>query len=237
MVRPSVRVRVPLSFTNWDIHDIGTYLQNKKLKKLEKLEKLERLKRVVIIGLSGIGKTSLFNMLCGTPVPTDVHPCTSEEPEALCNLIDGRTCTVRDTCGLPEVGPGSFIPDLFRKSTTKELQKNLKKLREERELHLLIYCMSAHSRNKKNSHEKYYKMLTSIGVPVVVVVTNLEREDISTESWWLANKELLEKLGMNSSTGHECVTTLPIRYLTEKERPLHYVSCTKVKALISSNIL
>jgi len=143
---------------------------------------------------------------------------------------------------LPEEGSAGFmkfILNFFKKSAAKELQESLERLREEEELHLLIYCMSAHSRNKKNSHEKYYKVLTSVGVPVVVVVTNLEREDISTENWWSKNERQLQEFGMNPSTRHACVTTLPraIQDLTEKARPLYHVSCTKVKALISSNIL
>jgi hypothetical protein len=190
-----------------------------------------------------MGKTSLFNMLCGTDdcVSKDALLCTGEEKEATCNLDDKQTCTVRDTGGFPEEGSESFmtklIPARFRKSTTKELQTRLEKLVKKKELHLLVYCMSADSRNKRKSHTIHYNMFKSVGVPVVVVVTNLELQDISSESWWSKNERQLKEFGMNSSTRHACVTTLPIQKLTEKERPLHDVSCTKVKALISSNIL
>jgi len=193
-----------------------------------------------------MGKTSLYNMLCGTnaPVSIDAHPCTRKEAEAPCNLIGGQKCTVRDTCGLPEEGSGSFMKfmsDLFGKSTTKGLQKRLKKLRKEGELHLLIYCMSTHSRNKKNSHEKHYKMLTSVGVPVVVVVTNLELQpqDISSDDWWSRNKGELKEFGMNTDTTHGCgVTTLPKRDLRARGiEGLYDESRKKVKNLISNNIL
>ncbi|KAG1824751.1 P-loop containing nucleoside triphosphate hydrolase protein, partial [Suillus subaureus] len=142
---------------------------------------------VIIIGQSGVGKSSLINMLCpGAKADTsnDTTGCTQTETEYRCDL-GGQSCQVHDTIGLEE-GRWGFLPD-------KKAQKRLKTYLKTNEPHLVVYCMPGRRSCVKKSHGRNYKKFKSVvrnDVPVVVVVTGLENfEGQNMEDWWSQNEK------------------------------------------------
>jgi len=193
-------------------------------------------KNVVIIGQSGAGKSSLINMICpgaNAPTSNDTFGCTQVEKGYTCNLGRQISCQVHDTIGLEE-GRWGFLPD---KKAQKQLKTYLNDSR--KSWHLVVYCMPG-SRGLKKSHARNFKKFKSVadklGVPVVVVVTNLEDFRGSLENWWLENLDTLKNLGIPDTTKHACVTALPKEELQKyyKKGQLHDDSCRDVKNLIRS---
>jgi predicted GTPase len=66
---------------------------------------------VVVIGHSGVGKSSLVNMLCpsaNVPIANDMTGCTKHENVYSCDLGRQQSCTLHDTIGLEE-GSWGFL--------------------------------------------------------------------------------------------------------------------------------
>ncbi|KIK39043.1 hypothetical protein CY34DRAFT_808753 [Suillus luteus UH-Slu-Lm8-n1] len=189
---------------------------------------------VVIIGQSGVGKSSLVNMLCpggNAYASNDATGCTAVEREYTCYLGKQQSCQVHDTIGLEEERWG-FLPDM-------RAQKRLKKYLKAIELNLLVYCMSGMRGSLKRSHGRNYKKFKSVvgnNVPVVVVVTGLENFEGPLENWWLRNERELQNIGIPKTVGHACITALPKAVLESEKRVLYDKSCEDVKTLIRNNL-
>lgn len=184
------------------------------------------LRNVVIIGKSGVGKSSLINMLCPgafAATSNDYTSCTVVERKYTCYLGERQYCTVHDTIGLEEEGSLGF---LWASKSEKRLKSYLKKSKPQ----LMVYCMPGTRGSLKKSHGRNFNKFKSVvgEVPIVVVVTNLE-DYMHPEGWWSANLNILRHLGIPESTKHACVTTLP-------EESLYDSSREAVKALIKTNL-
>ncbi|KAG1897807.1 P-loop containing nucleoside triphosphate hydrolase protein [Suillus fuscotomentosus] len=193
-------------------------------------------KNVIIIGQSGVGKSSLINMIChraNAPTSNDTTGCTREEKGYTCNLGGQLSCQVHDTIGLEE----GFWGFLFAPKAEKRLKTYLKDSR--KPWHLMVYCIPG-NRGLKKSHARNFKKFKSVadklGVPVVVVVTHLEDFGGSLKNWWLENLDTLKNLGIPDTTKHACVTALPKEELDKyyKKGQLYDDSCRDVKNLIRS---
>ncbi|OAX33787.1 hypothetical protein K503DRAFT_804099 [Rhizopogon vinicolor AM-OR11-026] len=181
-------------------------------------------KNVIIIGHSGMGKSSLINMLRHPLSPRDTPAhcdnnavgCTKEETPYECNLPgpNGRSykVMVHDTVGLEE-GTWGFLP---APKANKRLKEYLKPYVKERRLHLLLYCMSGQRGNQNKAQAKNYKKFKKVvgDVPVVLVITKLDDTPTACSAfsmnWWLENQSVLQKLGMESAQAdHMCVISYP----------------------------
>ncbi|KAG1864926.1 hypothetical protein DFJ58DRAFT_771611 [Suillus subalutaceus] len=190
-------------------------------------------RNVVIIGHSGVGKSSLINMLypkASALTSDDLNGCTTaEETYGPCDIGEQQYCQLHDTVGLEE-GFWGFFSALIAK---RRLKKYLKTI----DPHLLVYCMPGVRSSLKKSHgHNFNRFKSAVGnrVPIVVVVTKLE-DSGNPGDWWLANLDMLRKLNIPESTKHACVTTLPEVHL----RPglgLYHTSREAVKALIRNNL-
>jgi predicted GTPase len=187
-------------------------------------------RNVVIIGQSGVGKSSLINMLCpraNAPTSNDATGCTRIEREYECYLGQQQSCQVHDTIGLEE----GFWGFLWAPKAEKRLKTYLRTT----EVHLLVYCMPGRRGCLKKSHGRNYKKLKSAAgnnVRVVVVVTGLEDFNYPLESWWSRNDKELQNLGIPRTAGHACITALPKAELQSEKRVLYDKSCEDVKTLI-----
>lgn len=140
-----------------------------------------------------MGVSSLVNLILGredAPYHSDMHPCTVE-PAFYRLVLHGQEFDVYDMPG-------------FRKGFSPT--KLIARLHRERGIDLLVNCI----RPKDGTNKGYYNAIRSTvsdRVPMVAVVTGLERHPRRMEDWWLRNGgELLAK-GLKF-VDHACVTTL-----------------------------
>ncbi|KAG2113427.1 uncharacterized protein F5147DRAFT_680853 [Suillus discolor] len=172
-------------------------------------------KNVAIIGQTGAGISSLVNMLCpdaNAPTSPNATRCTKEGKEYLWILEDECSCQVHDTVGLGEPGRWHFSFKSFkfvRKPDTWQLK--LEEYLKKKDLDLLIYCIPGDRGLLKKSHgQNYGKVKSMMGsVPLVVVVTHLEKFKDPLDGWWSTNLSILRNVGIPETTKHACVTTLP----------------------------
>lgn len=189
---------------------------------------------VVIIGQTGVGKSSLINMLCRNakaPFSNDTVGCTMEEKDYYCKLGQGKSCQVHDTIGLEE-GRWGFLPD-------RQAQKRLKTYLKNKDVHLLVYCISGIRGRLTKSHGRNYKKFKSAvgdNVPVVVVVTGLENLGGPLEDWWSRSEKELQNVGIPKTARHACITALPRETLESSKKVLYDKSCEDVKTLIRNNL-
>lgn len=161
---------------------------------------------VVFAGECGTGKSSLINLIVGRDVAetsNDTATCTTEVRSYKVS-IDGCTLKLWDTPGLDE---GSTTRANTRSS--EALVKSLHRLKSKGDIHLLVYCM--HGSRAKAALLKHYETIRGSllpSVPIVAVITRLERYQDRMEDWWSNNAQELAGLGMNFAD-HTCTTTIP----------------------------
>ena len=160
---------------------------------------------VIVFGETGVGKSSLINMIAGVPcaaVSSAAVGCTFESFPYDVEL-SSRKFRLWDTVGLNEGEQGTISADRAIESL-QELVSNL----QYEGVSLLVYCIRG-SRLRdivKINYDLFYKMICASKVPVVVVVTGLENED-NMEDWWSDNVVDFNSRGMRFS-GHACITTM-----------------------------
>lgn len=188
---------------------------------------------VVLVGECGTGKSSLINLIVGRNVAktsSDTTACTMEV-RSYKVPIDGCNVRLWDTPGLDE---GSTTRANARSS--EALVKSLLRLQSKGDIHLLVYCV--HGSRAKAAFLKHYETIRNLlppAVPIVSVVTRLERYPDRMEDWWSNNAEELAALGMNFPD-HACITTVPDCHglsSVARDRLVH--SRTAVRDLIRRN--
>jgi hypothetical protein len=115
-------------------------------------------------------------------------------------------------------------------------QKHLQKLKQENQIHLLMYCVRS---ARKATLRRNYDLVQSKfkEVPIALVVTGLEYQRPDMEAWWTKNNNVLSNQQMTFA-GHACITTVTLRDDDDawvKER--HAQSCRAVCDLIGQHRL
>ncbi|KAH0827589.1 P-loop containing nucleoside triphosphate hydrolase protein [Lanmaoa asiatica] len=141
-------------------------------------------RNVVIFGDSGVGKSSLINMLAGrktAQTSNGVLGCTFQSRQYPI-AINGEKVNIWDTAGLDEGTRGRVAPEIAEKN----LNKLLRELRGANGIHLLVYCIRGPSVRKSlaRNYTIFYSAICRKKVPIVAVVTGLENEPMSMEDWW-----------------------------------------------------
>ncbi|KAF9230499.1 P-loop containing nucleoside triphosphate hydrolase protein [Melanogaster broomeanus] len=164
-------------------------------------------KNIVVFGESGIGKSSLINMIAGRAIAatsSSATGCTFEHKKYDV-VINGKRYGVWDTAGLDEGSHGTVPAE----KAEENLKVLLRELIKANGIDLLIYCIRG-SRLRKallNNYNVFYSAICRKKVPVAVVVTGLENQEGEMEDWWAANEAEFAALRMHFD-GHACVTTL-----------------------------
>lgn len=173
-----------------------THTASREQTNLISFKKGDRVHVVVVFGRTGMGISSLVNLILGredAPFSTDMHPCTLA-PAAYRVDINGHAFDIYD---IPGFG-NEFVPE-----------KTISDLYTERGIDLLIYCL----RPKEGIAKKIFNAVRSAvpeRVPMVGVITALEKHSHSMEDWWSGprkNSEMLASRGLKF-VDHACVTTL-----------------------------
>ncbi|KAF8840483.1 kinase-like protein [Paxillus ammoniavirescens] len=178
-----------------------------------------RPRNVIFFGEIGAGKSSAINLIAGSSVAG-----TNNDVEACTRVSASYPATIRnepfilwDTHGLSDA---SFARSLFNGSAEKKLNKFLQERHQKREIDLLVYCIHGGHKALLKYYNTFCLKTRRLAVPVVIVVTNLEREK-NMEDWWERNESVLQSRGMEFD-GHACITALPDNHRgTESEMTLH----------------
>jgi predicted GTPase len=170
---------------------------------------------VVIVGEAGVGKSSLINLALGSSeanVANDVRGVTAGTTCYEWEKNDTEIFRLWDTPGLND-GPGGNVPP---KRAEDALRSLLTELHKAGGIHLLVFCMRGGAKVARGVKQIYDTIISirdkvSPGVPIVAVVTELERRSTlpdvvsSMETWWTRNPDGLSDLAFS---GHACITTL-----------------------------
>lgn len=160
---------------------------------------------VVIFGESGVGKSSVINMLFNrnTAETSDAaHGCTFEST-LYQGSRKGYSFNIYDTAGLNESDKGNVKPDV----AVGNLMKLINSLRDG--IHLLIMCMRKGRVNNaiSNNYELFYDGIFGRHVPIILVVTHCELDD-PIDSWKINNQSILITQFKMNFRDIVCVTTL-----------------------------
>jgi len=160
---------------------------------------------IIIFGETGVGKSSLINMIAGTEcaaVSNGAVGCTFESfPYDI--ELSGRKYRLWDTVGLNEGEHGNISADRAIESL-HQLVLNL----QYEGVSLLVYCIRG-SRLRdivKINYDLFSRIICASEVPIVVAITGLENEN-NMEDWWTDNAGDFKNRGMPFA-GHACITTM-----------------------------
>lgn len=166
----------------------------------------------MVFGDSGVGKSSLINMLAGkktAETSNGVLGCTFQSRQYPIT-VNGERVNIWDTAGLDEGTRGRVSPEIAERN----LSKLLRELRGANGIHLLVYCIRGPSVRKSlaRNYTIFYSAICRKKVPIVAVVTGLENEPSSMEDWWTTGEKELVKYKMRF-IDHACVTTIDMEKL------------------------
>jgi len=161
-------------------------------------------KNVVLFGETGVGKSSVVNLMAGKEVAftsPDMGRGTMQWNKYSITF-DKHKYDVFDTIGLeePELGMKEYLDTILNaRNLVMELDNR-------GGIDLLLFCVRAGrvSATIQNNYRLFYEWLCEKKVPIVLVLTGLERED-RMEDWWIRNSPTLDKHHIVVDD-HACIT-------------------------------
>lgn len=178
---------------------------------MAKKKSVIRAQNIVIFGAMGAGKSSLINLIADQNIAktgSNLQRCTLTWTKyVLPRLFNNELqYNIFDTMGIenPEL---ELEPVEYHRSI-KNASQLLRELDECGGTSLLVYCVQKGRDGGalRSNYQLFREVLYQRRVPVVMVVTGLEDEEVM-EKWWERNRTTLEASEIVVE-GHACVTTL-----------------------------
>ena len=186
-------------------------------------------KNIILFGQTGAGKSSVVNLMTGQQrarTSSGTERCTTHW-EAHSIDIDGSIFRVFDTIDLQEyqLGMKEYLDAIENAYTL------IKKLKDEGGIHLLLFCVRAgrFTSTIPNNYRLFYECLCEKKVPIVLVLTGLEREQ-RMDDWWTKYKSTFDKYDIVVDN-HACITA--IDGPDETQRKLYEESGRLVRNLVT----
>ena len=192
---------------------------------------------VLIVGETGVGKSSIVNLIAGESLAT-VHSgagaCTMAATSYDVILPDaqGLSHHIRlfDTVGLnePQFRKTDYLSAIEKANTL------ICQLQRTGGIRLLMFCFRGGRITSvmQNNYRLFCDILCQKKVPVAFVITGLENEG-SMEGWWQRNVPLFEEYGLLCAS-HACVTA--IRGLNDCHAGRYHESQTAVRAMLLAHL-
>lgn len=167
---------------------------------------LQRQANVIIFGESGVGKSSVVNLILGldiAKIPSSV-PAGTWHVKPYDVTIQERSFRLFDTVGLIE--PQSPREPDFLINTINRAYRLVRYLSNAGGINLLMFCMRKDTviTNMQQNYRLFHDFLCHKNVPVALAITHLEHEE-NMEDWWTLNHSHLMECGVHVS-GHACIT-------------------------------
>jgi len=170
----------------------------------ESCKSMSSIKNIVLFGQSGVGKSSIVNLMAGhdraKTSPGTVR-CTMEWQEHLITF-NGCVYKVFDTVGLeePQLGMKEYLDVIMNAYNL------ITKLNQEGGIDLLLFCVRAgrFTSTIQNNYRLFHEWLCEEKVPIILVLTGLEREQ-NMEDWWTRYGGIFEKYKIIVDA-HACIT-------------------------------
>ncbi|KAL4062058.1 P-loop containing nucleoside triphosphate hydrolase protein [Scleroderma yunnanense] len=163
-------------------------------------------RNVILIGEAGTGKSSIINSIVGRDVAEQSNDAKNPTPRhTMCYSLTFSPYTQVKVWETPGLGQAQTMGS---DSALEKIQDLLRVLRTSEGVHLLILCMKA-GRATKSLYATYkaiYETICRKEVPIALVITQLEREDVMHD-WWVRNSTPLQEQELVFNA-HACVTTL-----------------------------
>lgn len=190
------------------------------------------IKNIVIFGESGVGKSSIINLLAGKQVAKtspDAKHCTLRY-EAYDVIIENVPYRIYDTAGVDgdRMDPVGFL------DAVTNAHKLMEELNKKGGPHLLLYCIKAGRIQPTftTNYRLFYEFLFEEKIPVGLVVTHLERED-PMDDWYTRNKGSFDRHAVKC-IDHACITAAG--NLDQKYREKYIASRGEVGGLIRRHV-
>ena len=157
---------------------------------------------VIIFGESGVGKSSIINMLDGDEQAVVSNKATGVtfSTASYKKTILGAPFRIFDTVGLNEGSSGTVKPA----DAVERLYRLISHLGDG--VNLLVYVMRSRIRqNSELNYRLFFELFCNKKVPIVILITGLETMD-NMDEWWLQNEHSFDKYQMVFND-HACITS------------------------------
>ncbi|KAG1745353.1 P-loop containing nucleoside triphosphate hydrolase protein [Suillus paluster] len=160
-------------------------------------------KIIVLFGETGVGKSSLVNLMAGKEIARtspDAQRCTLHWTEHIIGF-GGESYKVFDTIGLeePQLGIKQYLESI------ENAYRLVKELDRQGGIDLLLFCIRAGrvTATLQSNYRLFHEFLCEKKVPIVLVITHLEREQ-TMEDWWKRQQSTFHQ-NMIHAAGHACI--------------------------------
>ncbi|KAG2041376.1 P-loop containing nucleoside triphosphate hydrolase protein [Suillus americanus] len=203
-----------------------------KVRRVTPIPPARKTKNIVLFGEAGAGKSSVVNLMAGKDVAytsPGMRRCTLQWQDYTIDF-DGESYKVFDTIGIEE--SGLEMEEYL--VAVANAYRFIKTLDAEGGVDLLLFCIRAgrFTAALQSNYRFFYEFLCEKKVPIVLAITNLEREQ-RMEDWWDREHSIFPRYEIHV-VGHACITAA--NGLDGRHQQLYEESRTAIRTLVKDYI-